>query len=483
MALPGQTFTIQDGALGLVGSLAQAPHAKIGISSAGVANEVQSFADIKALKDALGQGPLVEAAAIALRDGGSPVLCVRATQSAAGAAGAVTTVQTGTATLAVTVATAYDTYSVVIEIIDGGATLVAGTATFRYSLDGGKTWSDETAVPTSGVFAIPNSGLTVTWTYAAGTAFVTGDKWSFSTTAPTFDTTSLNTAMDALNASQLAWKFVHVVGPASTVAGAAGVAAALDTKLTSAFNAYRFARGLIECPEDTDANVLTGFAAFSSTRVAVAVGFVDILNAVGSPGGSFGGGRKEKRSIAWAAAARASKAEPHHDLGRFASGALPGVLKLYRDEAVTPGLDDANFITARTHYGVSGYFLTGGHFKAAPGSDFRDWQNGMVIDLAADTVRKAALKYQSESVRVAASTGFILEADAKAIEAYVGGLLRSSVTRPGYASDVSVVVSRTENILSSQKLPFTVRVIPNGLAKFIAIDLGYRNPALEQVAA
>jgi hypothetical protein len=84
-------------------------------------------------------------------------------------------------------------------------------------------------------------------------------------------------------------------------------------------------------------------------------------------------------------------------------------------------------------------------------------------------------------VRVNATTGLILEEDARGIERFIESGMRNAVTIPGYASDCSVVVDRTVNILSTQRLAVKFRVVPLGYAKYIDGDIGFSNPALQPV--
>jgi hypothetical protein len=44
---------------------------------------------------------------------------------------------------------------------------------------------------------------------------------------------------------------------------------------------------------------------------------------------------------------------------------------------------------------------------------------------------------------------------------------------------VRVTVDRTENILSSRRLPVSIAIIPLGYAKFISVEIGFENPALK----
>ena len=276
--------------------------------------------------------------------------------------------------------------------------------------------------------------------------------------------------MTAILADPRAWAYIHVLGAAASSAASATQLAALDTQLGTAAASYRFARGIIEAFVDTDAGAIAAFNTSASTRVAVGQQTANLVSVIN--------GRIQPRNVAWLAAARAAKVPPSEDLGRVASGACVGVVKLNRDEQATPGLDAARFTTARSIIGRQGYYLTNGRLMSPAGSDFTYWQNGRVMDIAAATVRQALLIYLNDSVRVDPLTGFILEVDARHIEAYVDGQLRAALTQPGYASDVNFQVSRTQNILSTNTLATTTRVTPLGYAKAITVDIGFVNPAL-----
>jgi hypothetical protein len=461
MALPEITLTVTDNALGIVPETIDGISAKIGISSLGTPNILYSAGDVTTLKASLGVGPLVEAAAHQLAISGGPVYCMPAAIVTPGAAGAVTHVGTGpTMTVA---GAAYDSYQAVVTILAGGA---LGVATFQYSL-GVSGSSPPIMIPSGGTYAVPDSNLVLT--FPAGT-YVAGETYSFSTTAPMYDSTALTTALTALLADAREWRFLHVVGLPATVAAAAGIAAAVDVAMVSAAANYRYVRSLIECPEDTDANLITGFAAFASTRVFVAAGTEDLTSGLS--------GRTYKRPAAWPVAARAAKAPVHEDLGRFASGPLPGVGKLYRDERATPGLDSQRFTTLRTFISKPGAYITGGRTMAVPGSDYQLIQNGFVIDKACRITRLALLRYLNDSIRVDATTGFIVELEAVAIEADVESQLKAGLVSAGNASDVVVKVARNNNILSTQTLQTTIRVVPFGYARFITADVGLYNPSL-----
>lgn len=474
MAIPEATLSIRDGGLGLADDNDNGVPALIGCSSSGTANVVASYTDPQTLRDALGSGPMVELALHILAVAGGPVVCVKAPSSTAGAAGSVTATKTGTATLAVTGA-ALDAYDAIVSIVTGGATLAAGDATFKYSLDGGRTYSAEIAVPTSGVYVIPNTGHTLTWTYSSGTAFVAADKWTWTSTAPACTLNEATTAMDALAADVSTDFFIiHIVGAASSAANSATAFAAIEAKMIGyASTNFRYARAIIEAPVDTDANLKAAFLASAGTRTLVGAGGVYLI--------SQASGVAYLRNAAWVGTARAAAVPPQEDLGKVRTGPCPGINSLVRDEYKTAGLDAAGFLALRTHVGKTGFYVTNGRLKVSPGSDYKYLQYGRVVDIACKTIRAAQLDYLNDSVRVSKTTGKIIETDARNVEGNIEAKLRTAVTETGYASNVSVTLDRDTNVLSTQKLVMRYRVIPLAYAKTIEGEIALENPALTPV--
>ncbi len=164
MVIPAANLTIQDGALGILPSSIDAAHVKIGVCSSGTQNVLQSFSDLATLKSTMGQGPLVEAAALALATsvrgrGARPVYLMRVIPSTVGACGAVTKTAVGASTGTVTVAgAAYDAYQVRVLITRTG-TLNVGA--FKYSLDGGDNYSAEITIPGGATYVIPESNVNI----------------------------------------------------------------------------------------------------------------------------------------------------------------------------------------------------------------------------------------------------------------------------------------------------------------------------------
>jgi hypothetical protein len=476
MTIPNVDVTLLDGALGLAADSAARTQVKIGCSSAGTANVLTAVSSPSSLVSQFGQGPLVEAASRVLSIAGGPVLIMKVDSDVAAAAGTVTPTKTGTATLVLTGSTPYDFYELLVAIVRGGATLAAGTATFQYSLDGGQTYSAEISVPTSGIYIIPNSGITLTWTYSSGTAFVADDQWTSTCTGPGYTTSALNTTMDALLLDPRDWFMAHVVGQPSSLSNARSLFAALAVQMATAAASYRYAFALMDAPDSLDANLLassTGFGDLADSRVAVGGGYERGISSIS--------GRQYKRNIGWEAAAWASAIAPSSDLGEVARGPLSGVTALLRDEQATPGLDAGRFTTGRSIIGRQGYYLTRGRIMAAAGSDYSLIQNRRVIDIAAATARDGALQFLNSKIATNRD-GTITDRAAKGIEAYIKNKLDDALTRKGDAIDVAVEIDRTVNVLSTGMLKVRVRVQPYGYASSIEIELGFTSPSIAAAA-
>lgn len=472
MPIPEAKVSITDGALGLTPPNPDNTLAIIGTSSTGTENEVQSFGDQQSVKAAFGSGPLVEAACHVLAVAGGPVVCCKATSASAGAAGSVTHTGTGLSVLTTTGSAPLDSYQVQALIVQGGTNPAGGAVTFKYSLDGGRTFSGETALPTSGVYAIPGSGVTLNFSAAS---LVAGDLYAFSTTGPTYDNTALAAALDALLADESEWFAVWAVGVPADGTTAAALYGTLDSKLLTAESAYRFAGALLSLNDDTDTNLKTVLQGLSvSKRVGPVAGFHELTSVVST--------NQFKRELAYSAAARLAAIDAAVDVGEVAQGPLPLVVSLDRDERKTPNLDQYGATTARTHLGLAGFYLTNGRINAGPTSDFQFWQYRRLMDIAARAVRIAELQLLNKSFRVNAD-GTIFEADARSAENVLDSALREVTVRRQRASDCSVSIDRTINMLSTQTLKVKYRVLPLAYAKFIEGEIGFTNVKLASLNA
>jgi len=392
---------------------------------------------------------------------------------------AVATSGAGTGSVAVS-GSPLDSYvQAVVKIATTGATLVAATGQFQYSLDGGVNYSVVYAIPSGGTFAVPNTGITLTFANGVGTgnSFVKDDFYVFSTLPPGYVTADLQAAVAVAlnNSSQFSW--LHVVGAASSAAGSASVASALALLMDTAETNHQYQFAIMEAADDSDAALDAAFVNFVDKRICVGAGYEDLQSTIT--------GNSEKRNMAWGLSARLAKISVSTDPSQFSDGPVPGVNAILRDENVTPGLDFARFSTMRTFPQTAGFYITNGNMMETAGGDFSLVQYIRVMDKACKVAYQALLQFLNTKLRVNPAgvqppkvAGAIDERDARNIEGQVEFKLNAALTAPGDVVSVSVIVDRTNNILSTRTLNVTIRIVPLGYAKTISATIGFVNPAL-----
>lgn len=468
MAIPDVSITTKDFALGIVATDGDRLHAKVGSCSGGTAYTPVLCRDPKQVRDNFGFGPLVEAVCFALNqpNAGGVIVC-KATTGTAGANGSVTDAGTGTAT--VTVAGApYDSYDAVIVITAAGANLAAGTAKFKYTLDGGRTYSDEYVVPTGGTYAIPNTNVTAT--FVDGT-FVVGDTHSWTSTQPAYSTTNMGLAVDAILAMTQEVGFIHLVGAGADASATAAIISALDTKLQAATGSSvrKWTHGMVECPAISDALLYAATDVLSSDRVEVVGRHAYLTSAVS--------GTQQKRPAAWVVAARKGAIDPAEDPARVRTGPIPGVVALVTDERVTEALDAHRISTLRTHVGRSGFFITNSKMLSATGSDFKYSQHRRILDIACAVSFVAGQEYLSEELEVDAVTGLLTEWEARSIEAFVEGRAKLRLIEGRKrVSSLQAIVDRTVNVTSTETIKMKLRVQPKAYPKQVEVEVAFFNP-------
>lgn len=331
-------------------------------------------------------------------------------------------------------------YDLRIEITAGGA---RGTAVFRWSTDAGNSWTSN--VTTAATVALGSTGLTA--------VFATGSNYSTDNVYTSHAGKGLRDRADTLK-----------------------------TKLTSAETAFRYAFGIVEAPDASDAILQQAMASFESVRVACAAGYCRVFSALSQ--------RRYKRCAGGPISNRIASIEPHIHPGWVDLGSLVDVVELFRDERVTEVLDAKKFLTLRTFIGRAGAFVTDAKLFAPTGSDFSSIMNRRVMDKACRITRSTMLPVVNQDMRInpagngvsaglPGAPGTIDERDARVIDDKLQSALDAGLTAQNQVSSVTAQCNRTDNLLSNGgTLRTKVRVTPKGYAKSIENELAFQNPAL-----
>lgn len=463
MALKDVLVKIKDGGLALLASNPSAVHAKVGVASSAPVGRIVALSDIDQIAETLGAGPLADAVLDSFVAGSRLVYVVAAEPDIPGQVGAVTHQGEGAGTLTVA-GNPLNAYDVVVEVLRTGG---LNDAIFRYSLDGGASWSGQVTVPAEGGYVLPNTGLTITFQPALENppeSFQKGDTYAFKTTAPQASVESVNRAIDVLLDSSLSYDFIHVVGGSD-----AAMWAALAARAEEAFSNFRYIHILAEAKPpapgqsvDEWVSALTAEAAdVASTRLSVCAAFGRVSD--------ISTGRQSVRNLAGHYAGRLSAIGVHQHPGEVALGSIPSVVSLAPEginAAHISALDDARFVTFRTYEGFPGFYVNDGRIMAAPTSDYQQVETRRVVDKAARQVRIAALRFHKGPATPAGLAAF-----QAALQVPLGVMLAD-----GEIMGAQVVIPPDQNILSTGRLRARLRITPVPIMREIEVEIGLENP-------
>jgi hypothetical protein len=321
-------------------------------------------------------------------------------------------------------------------------------------------------------------------TVGAGTIDA-GDVVTFRLTAAKWNTTELGAALTALKNTGQTWDVALIVGAADTAA-----LEAVDTWLAGMAAKNKFKRAVMATRiPNVGEDEATYLAAMTSQWSAEASKWINLCS--GSAKTTSGiSSRSYKRPTSWRTACHEITVDPGQDLAAVALGPLSSVKIVDangnpedHDETVFPGLDDQRFTVFRSFEGRPGVFVNNGRIFAPVGSDFIFVQYRRIMNLGARALVSYLENRLSAEVGINPQTGFIAESSAAEIEAG-GTKAMADVLLPfKRASNVSFVLSRTDNILSTFTLTGEARIVPNGYVKFFSVPIGFNNPALRTFAA
>jgi hypothetical protein len=261
MTTPRVDMRVKDGGLGLTSTPAKTL-AFIGACSGGSVGDHVLTTDPEVVKSTFGSGALVEAVCHALtvgREAGVQALAVKVNPSVAGTTSAVSWVRASSYTGTLTVSGApNDAYDIIVEVVSTEAVVASGTGAWRYSLDGGDTWSEPLAFAVS--VPITGTGLTFAFT-GLSTAFERGDVARFSAYAPGYGTTDLTAAIATLFALPYTWQTLVVVGTPASSSASAAVATLLQTQMTARAAAKYWAWAIMQAGFGKSLSTVSSFGA------------------------------------------------------------------------------------------------------------------------------------------------------------------------------------------------------------------------------
>lgn len=472
---PSQSITIQSAGVQLA-TLGQLFPVVFGQAS-GLSNDAVAFyTNPNTLKSEAGHGGGVEVGLHCIARAGGVIL-VKPTHTTAGSNTSVTPVRVGTSVGTISVSgAAYYPHRVKIRIRETTSALGSGTFDYCLDADSGDTFGAIRTIPTGGTFAIPGTGLTLTFALQTGTPdFEEGDVFTFQCTPAAVTTTDVGTAVTALldEIGNRIFSRVFWTGRPASASAAATMFAALETHMATFDEATYFARGLMDCGNDTTSNTKTSFSeVVDDDRLGACYNDVEV-----AVRDSFEGWGTGRLPFAWSVMERAAGTKLDENLGRKASGSLRGVLRCTDEEGTwghdeildTAFVESDRLICAGTRRGETGVWVVNGFLKSAPSSSFKYFDWGTVIDVMSYVTQREQDKELLKNAKVIPDgSGRIDPLYAEGVEKKVRAALHNAIMEPasvepsqkGFASAIEYNVDRTADFLSTETLVSSFGAVP-----------------------
>jgi len=460
-------YSITDGQLQQPGQQGTGIHVKIGASPVDTAESVSITGTMSAakIKEKLGLSPLADAVMDSVENGSAKILCLPVLASTAGTVTEVTVSEKAGGTVTVE-GTPYNAFRVIVRITGKGG---LNTASFRYSLNGGYSWSDDITVPTAGQYAVEDAGFTMT--FSTDSAFEVGDTFRFETTAPTMTNDDVMKAAAKLKDISTAYEYVHVVG-----AAAPELWAAVSVKQAELMERYRKpVFFVLEAYEKQDSETLQEYVAkLEADRKKVANYDIQVVAAWGTYTGMDGVARNiNLANVVCGWYARASVQE---SIGRTAVYSVPedklsALLPEGIDEEYIEALDLSGYLTFRQYDGLAGYYVTNARVMCPENSDYRYAEDVRVKNKIIRLTRQAALRRLHEDVDLTD-----VDADLNAKAQFIIADVETQMVDKGEISAVRVIVPEGQDIQTTETLQMQIRYQPKGKIREFVIDLGMENP-------
>jgi len=184
--------------------------------------------------------------------------------------------------------------------------------------------------------------------------------------------------------------------------------------------------------------------------------------------------------------------------GRIAISPVQRKISRVKDGALTPltlyvgdrraeladveTVHEKGYITFRTFVGKSGYFIADDNLATEVADDYRSLTNRRVIDKAFRIAYLTLIEGLNDEVPIA-SDGNLSPAWCASLSGSVDRALRSQMTAAGNLGNdpadpndtgEECVIPYRQNILQNSELKVSLRIKPNGYAKYINVDLGFK---------
>lgn len=460
---------IKDGGLGISNQVNEKTHVKIGVSTAEINKAfIITQMDVNSVYIKLGNTPLADTVMDSIKAGASKIICVPTAGAVKGTKEAVTKTVTGEATLTID-GDPLNSYDIIFEVTKSGA---FNAAAYKYSIDGGYSYSIEKTVPVNGSVLLDGTGLTLKFTEAVikDNTFKVGDLYKFSTKQPTMSNDEVLSAIAVLRNNSLDFEFVHIVGGSDATLWSALINEARTLSETY-FKPIFF---VCESRNINQAEELVDYvkSLIDSRKLIQAIDSYRVQVVTARVLSIAMNGRVREVNAAGIITGLYSLAKLSQSIGEVRKFQLNMITKLLPEgiENYIDVLDSANFVTLREYIGLPGFFVTNARLLAPTNSDYQYAETLRVANKAIKEVRKKALTFLHSQLDPTDTEGGV-----KALKEFIQVPLEDMIKSNDILSG-EVIIPEGQDLISTSKLNAKVRVAPMPIMRDIEIEFSMYNP-------
>lgn len=463
--------TVTDGLMGFGNTIGTGVHIKIGASP--VQSEepiiITSANRLEYMTKNLGLSPLRDAVMDSIENGASKIICIPVQPSAQGEIKALEpkiTEHSGTVTID---GKPNNRFGIVVKITGRGT---LNEASFKYSINGGYTYSEERTVPLSGEFELPDTGLKILFAVGDTQIYEVEDTYEWQTSAPSLTNEDLMKGVNRIRNIKQEAELVHIVGACSADTWA--MLSAMQSELQTRYRKpLMFVLEAFE--KDSKQSMDEYVTALKAARKNVKNYQIQVVAARALYVGMDGLSRDT--NAAGIVCGLYGRTAVNKSIGETAVVSLSEdrVLKYLPegiDDDYIDALDGMGYLTIRQYDGLEGYYINNARMMGPEGTDYRYAEDVRVLNkIIRETRKTALLQLQSDIDLEKPMT------DLKAKVQFIQAPLDRMVAEKEISSvEITIPENAAETIVTDGTLQLSIRYVQRGVIRNIEIDVGKRNP-------
>lgn len=416
----------------------------------------------------LGLSPLRDAVMDSVENGAAKILCIPIMPSVQGAVKALEpAVSDNSGTITID-GKPNNSFGIIVKITGRGG---LNTASFKYSINNGYTYSEEQTVPLSGEFELPDTGLMLSFGINDTQAYELDDTYRWQTTAPTLTNEDVIKGINLIKSIKQETELVHIVGSCGSDTWA--MVSAMQTELQERYHKplifvlEAFEKGHDENAEDYIAALKEARKLIKNYQLQVVV---SRLLYVGMDGLS------RDANAAGIVCGLYARTAVSRSIGETAAVSIPESKALKHlpdlDDGNINDIDDMGYLTIRQYDGLAGYYINNARMMGPEGTDYRYAEEVRVLNKIIRETRKTALLQLQSDIDLETP-----DADLKAKVCFIQTPLDKMVTDKEISSaSITIPDNAVETIITEGTLLLGIRYVQRGIIRNIEIDVGRQNP-------